>query len=199
MLPDAHRAPPPPCLRRRVPHPDPAPHPRLHRRRPAHERTPTPASSSSEVFFGEAPTAPRSTPAAAGQRGPEAPSDARRPASRTSYADVVRLSHSYAARGQPPPTYQRKPAFTAGAVTPSTGRSALPPLPATDRWTHRRSRAGPTSPVVKAAQGVPRRTAFGDMTPDATPIHGAADLRRLQADHQPRRSSHSTALPRAAA
>jgi hypothetical protein len=41
--------------------------------------------------------------------------------------------------------------------------------------------------------------AFGDMTSDVTPIHGVAELRRLQADHQPRRSSHSTVLPKAAA
>jgi hypothetical protein len=150
MLPDAHRAPPPPRLRRRAPHPDPAPHPRLHRRRPAHEHTSTPASSSWEVFFGEALAAPRSTPAAAGQRRPEAPSRARWPAGRTSYADVVRLCHSYAARGQPPPTYQLKPAFTArrsnsvdrprrAATTTCDGSLDAPEEPG---WTHVTRRKG---------------------------------------------------------
>jgi hypothetical protein len=93
----------------------------------------------------------------------------------------------------------RSPSLLPGAVTPPTGHGALPPLPATDRWMLRRSRAGPTSPVVKAAPGAPRRTAFGDLTPEVTAIHGAAGLRRLQAVHQPRRSLHSTASPRAAA
>jgi hypothetical protein len=110
--------------------------------------------------------------------------------SRTSYASATSTPPADAPR---PPTSRSEPLLPR-AVTAPSDRGQLPPPPATDRRSPLRSLDGLSSPAARTAPVVPRRTAFGDSTLDATPIHGDTEANRIQAGHPPRRSRPSIEL-----
>jgi hypothetical protein len=192
MPPDTYYAPPPPLRHCHGARPDPAPTGRPHHHRALYELGSTPATSSWEVFSGRPPRrwdlSPRrqdndATPSPPATSGPMGG-----PPTRTSYATAA---STMSADGHHPPT-NRRAHLLPGVVTPSSGRGQLPSPPAMDRQSPQGSRAGPTSPAARTAPDVPRRTAFGDLTLDATTIHGITELRRIQAGHPLRRFWPST-------
>jgi hypothetical protein len=184
----------PPLLHRRGARPDPAPFGHPHRHLAPYALGSTPSNSSWEAFFQGALCRPDLRPRRRVNGAPPPPPATSRPMggspSWTSYASAT----STPPADDPRPPTSPSELLLPRAVTAPSDRGQLSPPPATDRRSPLRSVDGLTSPAARTAPVVPRRTAFGDSTLDATAIHGDTEANRIQAGHPPRRSRPSTEL-----